>query len=459
MGISRRTGLIILFTLATAGNSAAGGPHAALSTSVINLSPKYVGTNNTQARLSFDARIDLPLVSATSPLPEKTVIHSKISTQLAYLLGPFHQSKLASALGDQEITLLSTDKLRALKTVQVKYHYEGTILLNAQLREENGYEIILPLRIDGLYTKQRKDGKSLCVDGADTGANYFFYHWNPHAAGCNLTEGTDFQRLHATFKRVANTSRTYPEYSRMVDPSGVIDVRVFFGKANYDLPIADPRKETALDWGAYDFTAFTNRLQQRGFTQQVWPTSQVRTVAPHGELPVVENYTKTFGPRTLRVTVFFGETGLLHSSSAFHRFWENAVENASVVVYSGHAGVGKNLSLPRIEKAEGRALDLPKDKYQLLVLNACVSYSYYPRMYFERKKTPESPTGSKNLDILTNGAESLFGSTAIYSEAVLRMIEDWARGARTWSYQELAAQGREDFLYGIMGDEDNPTAP
>ena len=88
-----------------------------------------------------------------------------------------------------------------------------------------------------------------------------------------------------------------------------------------------------------------------------------------------------------------------------------------------------------------------------------MSYSYYPRIYFDRKKTEASPTGSKNLDILTNGAESLFGSTAIYAQAAVVMLDDWASGTRTWSYQELAAQGRTDFLYGIMGDEDNPTAP
>jgi hypothetical protein len=80
-------------------------------------------------------------------------------------------------------------------------------------------------------------------------------------------------------------------------------------------------------------------------------------------------------------------------------------------------------------------------------------------MYFARKKTTADPAGTRNLDILANGAESLFGSNEIYSVAVMRMLEEWAAGVHTWSYQELVRNGRKDFLYGINGDEDNPILP
>jgi len=423
------------------------------------IGPHYIGTGHTQARLSFEARIELPRPSTSTPAPANAILESRINTQLSYLIGPFHQTQMASALGDQELKILSVGRDSARRVFDIKYAYSGTILLNNQYLESQGYEVLLPVRLDGFYARQRPAGKSLCTDGEDTGEAYFFYHWNPLASGCNMVESKDFQRVLGSFKRIANTTRTYPEYERLLDESGTMDIRVFFGKAEYGQQFKDPRLETDKDWGAHDFTVFTRFLVSRGYIMNAWSAGQIRSIAPDGEMPWVEEYTRTVNGRTLKVTVFFGETGLLYSSAAFHRFWEDGLENAAVVIYSGHAGIGKNLHLGKIEKARGRKIELPKDNYQLLVLNACVSYSYYPRLYFDRKKTEASPTGTKNLDILTNGAESLFGSTAIYAQAVVLMLDDWASGTRTWSYQELAAQGRTDFLYGIMGDEDNPTAP
>jgi hypothetical protein len=171
---------------------------------------------------------------------------------------------------------------------------------------------------------------------------------------------------------------------------------------------------------------------------------------------LVEEYTKTFGNTLLRVTVFFGETGYNHDSAAFHRFWENALETAPVVIYQGHAGVGKNLHLGKIEAKMGRTIRLPVDRYQLIALAACVTYSYYPRMYFERKKTSADPAGTQNMDLLINGAESYFTNNHLYSVGILTLLEDWSDGSKTWSYQDLIQRGRADVLYGIMGDEDNP---
>ena len=429
--------------------------------SIREMAPTYIGTGHTQAKLIFEAILEWPIQSATSPIPGESIIQQKIRAQLPYLIGPFHRSTQAAVYGDQTVKILSKERLakRSLAGpgIRVRYLYEGTILLDQDIASGNGFEVLLPIQLEGIYEKQKKSGKSVCTEGEDTGINYFFYHWDPRADDCNLELGTDFQAIQADFQRIDNTVQTYPEYDRLVNVKGEIDISVFFGKAEYSRKILNPRTDT--DWGARDFSSFTQMLRSKGYEVAVWDQSQIRKRAPSGELPVVETYSRKFGNTTFRVTVFFGEVGLLHDSSAFHRFWEKALEQNAVVIYQGHAGVGKNLHLGKIESSMGRNITLPTDKYQLLILEACVSYSYYPRMYFARKKTTADPAGTRNLDILANGAESLFGSNEIYSVAVMRMLEEWAAGVHTWSYQELVRNGRKDFLYGINGDEDNPILP
>jgi len=457
-----RAGLILLATIGNPmGAHSRGNETLADTPSIYEWSPAYIGTGHTQATLIFGAILEWPIQSSSSPIPSDAIIRSKINSQLAYLIGTFQQSKLASVLGDQTLQILNKTRIPRTATtpakIQVRYQYEGTILLAQRIQPQNGFEFYLPISIEGLYAKQRVNGKSVCTGGSDSGAAFYFYHWNPVSAGCNLVEGTDFQKIRADFQRIENTNQTYPDYARLRNDQGEIDIRVFFGKEDYGIAITDPRNH--LDWGARDFASFTKYLSDQGYTLTPWSAERIRKIAPSGELPRVEEYTKTLGRTLLRVTVFFGETGFNYDSTAFHRFWENALETAPVVIYQGHAGVGKNLHLAKIEEKLGRTIRFPIEKYQLVALAACVTYSYYPKMYFARKKTVSDPSGSQNLDILINGAESYFSNNHLYSVAVLKMMEDWSAGVRAWSYQDLVVRGRADVLYGIMGDEDNPTTP
>jgi hypothetical protein len=459
--VTRQFSRSILIFLTLAQGLLATSPVQANRPSIYDWSQAYIGTGHTQATLIFDAILEWPIESSSSPIPSDAVIRSKINSQLAYLIGTFHQGQVASVLGNQVVQIFSKNRIpraaASLPKIQVRYQYEGTLLLAHAFRPENGFRFHLPIQIEGLYEKQRVNGKSMCTAGSDAGASYYFYHWDPLAEGCNLREGVDFQQIHGDFQRIDNTVRTYPDYPRLRNNQGEIDIRVFFGKSEYGDKIPDPRNHQ--DWGAKDFSSFTKNLSDQGYTLTPWTTERIRKTAPSGELPVVEEYTKAWGRTQLRITVFFGETGFNYDSAAFHRFWEHALETAPVVIYQGHAGVGKNLHLAKIERKTGRTIQLPSDQYQWLSLAACVTYSYYPAQYFARKRTPADPAGSRNLDILTNGAESYFSNNYLYSTAVIKTLEDWAAGVRVWSYQDLAARGRADVLYGIMGDEDNPTSP
>jgi hypothetical protein len=429
--------------------------------------PRFVGTSSTEAILSFDSQVEVVSPANAPGRPSDSKTRAIIDQQLAYLIGPFHQERVAAAYGGHAITLLSTElKPGTRRTFRVSYRYEGRILLT--YREGGGvsfdsrsFEVLLPSAPASVYERSKVNGRSRCTDGADVGAAYYFYHWNPNADGCPLKEGEDFFRIDATVTRMPNTVKSYPEYTKLVDPQGEMRVAVFFGKEKYEAEIPDPRG--SQDWGAFDFTDFTSSLAQMGFSKRALSEAEIRGVAPKGSLPIVEEYVRTEAAlpsgksRTMRITVFFGETGLNHGSAAFHWFWKHALETTPVVIYQGHAGIGKNLHLKKIEELEGFRVELPQEKYQLLLLQACVSYSYYPRMYFQRKVSPSDPNGTLMLDILSNGAESHFGSNRLYSTALIKNLGLWLWKGVAVSYQEMAAAGRADYLFAISGDEDNPT--
>ena len=108
--------------------------------------------------------------------------------------------------------------------------------------------------------------------------------------------------------------------------------------------------------------------------------------------------------------------------------------------------------MSRIESLRGLKLPLAKD-YQILFLGSCVPYAYYTDMFFQKKAHSNDPAGTKNLDILAYGNESVFANVddIRLTEAILKYME---KDKRT-SYQDIITNDALYFL-SVNGDEDNP---
>jgi hypothetical protein len=126
-------------------------------------------------------------------------------------------------------------------------------------------------------------------------------------------------------------------------------------------------------------------------------------------------------------------------------------------MYGGHSGLGGHLDMPSMERMEGFTLTPPKDRYQIYYFNSCTSWTYYNLPYLRRKATESDPKGSKNLDILANGLETYFTVMGPTIAAVAQAVDMWASGQGAMSYQNLARAIDSQNLFGIVGDEDNPT--
>lgn len=218
----------------------------------------------------------------------------------------------------------------------------------------------------------------------------------------------------------------------------------------------DPRM--SRDENADTYRDLRTNLLRMGYQSSLWTHAQIAELIDSRarRLPFVEEFVKRTPRATLVIRAFFGPTGINEDSRAFHYFFKDAIENASVMIYDGHSGLGGHLDLPSIEDENGFRVRPNPNRYQIYFFNSCSSYSYYNSMFFGRKRSTRDPRGTRNLDILTNGLATYFNVTHDTNVALISAIDAWANGKARVSYQEFARQIDSDNLFGVNGDEDNP---
>lgn len=302
-----------------------------------------------------------------------------------------------------------------------------------------------------------------CIYGGEGTAEVNYYYWDPLRFGCSLKEGRDFDRIMVAFTRVANTVKTYPEYERLADSSGEIRADIFLG-LNDSQQSWDPGHSHDID--APSYRAVRKFLKHENFTGNRWSEAQIRRLVPglirSGDMPYVEEYTRTLAKAKLRVRLFFGSTSWnVGRAKAFHYLYVDALENASLILYGGHSGSGENLALRNLENGTGHRVRLPSNRYQIYLLASCSAYAYstYSLEYFMRKSTTGDVSGTRNLEVLGSGRVSSFAAIPSGIKATLGAVLDWADGESSRSYQDILRKMDRSSLMNVLGDEDNPTSP
>jgi hypothetical protein len=385
--------------------------------------PRYVGTGNTEARVTFTQQVRIEKAA----MPTVAEATSALQRQLLFLRSDLRRTATAAPYGDYRAEVLAIEPAEGAWLAT--YAYDGKFIVRDGLTE---LSLLLPVTPAQVYATSQ----GLCSDEA-LGEGSFWYDWNPALGGCPLREGVDYRRFTATFQRVANTVKTYPEYDRLVGANGEIEVSVAFGAASPPTPM-DPSEAGAA--GAFDYLTFRGLLTSQGYQGRRWTDEEVQALAGDPSAAYVEEFTKPSARGLIRVRAFYGSSGLYEGSRGFHYFLKDALENRAVFLYGGHAGLGKNLDLRRIQELEGFTLALARDRYQILYLSGCFTYSYYTDQYFLAKRTEQDPAGTRNLEVLSNGVEGLFGYTPATLMSVLSAVEGWAQGTSALTYQELTAK-------------------
>lgn len=452
----------------------------------------YTSRNSTEAKVSFSAYLEVSSKKAPSLIEAK----ASIAKQLIYIISPLQRARTASVLGVYDLSNINIlPKSGTKDTFTISYDYKGTMAVaNSQLDKLN---IFIPNTIEPFMDKLFVDGKIKCVVEEGVTRDFIWYHWFPptetcpdkyHGCpafeGCPIQQDKDYQKISAKVERIANTTKTYPEYQRYVDQNDTIKIFVFLSKSDhgkdfdtlikdfdevkdtikplvdkYEYKLASETKK--WDYGVNDYVNLDNYLKNNlKFSERQWTDAERKFIPTKGIEPyyLTRLEKQTTSGIKIQIDFFFGETQWSDKSKVFQTLWKNAMENYSVILYDGHSGVGKNLQLNRIEASQGFKINIPKDKYQFILFASCVSYSYYPLTYFQRKATEADPTGFANLEVMTNGTESSFNMNDKYAGLIIRAIDSWANGTKTFSYQEIMGMSA-DYLVGIMGDDDNTTIP
>jgi hypothetical protein len=138
---------------------------------------------------------------------------------------------------------------------------------------------------------------------------------------------------------------------------------------------------------------------------------------------------------TVEVRSFYGyEDG--SADARQHAQWRylEAFWYGDVFLYNGHSHFGHGPLEPTLYGPQNF-----NDRYQIMLVNSCISFNYYHQDFFEKK-----PGGTKNLDMIVNGLPSwVWGG----GEATARFLLGLLSGKQP-SYVDLLGQMRLDTPWG-----------
>jgi hypothetical protein len=291
----------------------------------------------------------------------------------------------------------------------------------------------------------------------DWGASGIWYNFEPHISACQTRIVAEKDRIESQRRLLANADREitvdettrwflpvtlrfetirrvenkYPDYHRLFD-DGRLTIQSFFGEDKHD----DPNDYGAKNFFSYVRTVLRARPELRltasspsaDLTTLTFNSTTIRNITPTmaagwildgtgypTEVPfamrdafrvaVIRAWrdkqhvfsapgTVTINGRaqtvTFEVKVFYGDEESF-GSGAVQRY-QSAFQSADVFQYTGHSHLGSG----PLDSRNYSASTFP-NRYQILMVNSCVSYNYYNRFF------DMHPGNTLNLDTVTNG--------------------------------------------------------
>ncbi|MCO4793220.1 MAG: hypothetical protein KC493_05900 [Bacteriovoracaceae bacterium] len=434
-----------------------------ISSQAFGANNKYYGNQSVEAILTFRTKILLNDYQAYS----NSEIREQIDFQIQHLMGTFQAETFLEEFPYPGV-LGETYKIKNIKKkvttegLQVTYSFEGKVAWSKKAfnggRKTRALPIKLPLNPNRIYDQSLVNGFNPCTDEHYNSEGDFWYFWDPDKEGCPLTSNfKDVLRIKGKLKKLPNTRSTYPEYNKLYADNGNkdnVDIHLYIGYIDEEnLNLSKPDKD---DHAFYAMEFVEEELQNQGYelTKKKDAFREFKTKVGKGInfLRLYEKKMKTATGKqvNLRVKILLSDTGINSKDNTFHNHITKGLEEADVLIYDGHSGLGGNLNLDYLP-----AIDFNKNKYQIFFFNGCSSYPYFNGMFFDAKG------GTKNLEVVTSGLPT-YSDTA--GENMIGFIDGFIRG-RAWSYQTImsdleASNGHNGtYLTGVNGDEDNTFRP
>lgn len=393
-----------------------------LATSFLSLSAhaQVYGPTSEERKFSLDAHF----ISQSS---DQASWEQEADTQFSHIFGVMHSPKLirqfgldADYVGGIGAPQLPVEYSRFKSTKQadgtylISYRAKGKILLHTEvakvLDREGEIELPLPVDLENFYDKK-------CTDSHYDSFEDFWYFYDPFAKGCEkfakapLADTFKFQLGEAVKRKLDMDLRL--DLLRGANGNGkTFRIDVVHG---FESSHTNPR-----DDGRINFNEFNTWMGTQGFSLTKIQTHRARPM---------NLWTKTLelpGGKEIEVEIrsFLVETSITARSKLFAEYFKEAVENADVIFYAGHSGLGGNLDIPSLEEKAG-GFQFQANKRQIFFFESCSSYSYYLAP-FRAEKT------RARIDVVTNGLSSYFDTGAAMLHGFLEEILDDRATDKTW---------------------------
>lgn len=346
------------------------------------------------------------------------------------------------------------------QVLKVTYPYSDKAVVTKALAKQSAVDFTM---LAGDYSQHATQLIQSCSDDTTTDTDSLWYHFAPAIASCQTLIQNEATSIQQEQSKLANhpgvigpseaarwfqpvtaklgapnapSQNFSPEYDRLLENKSELVVYAFFGvdsdETNPDdilgqeafrfwrtLLAAQPNfRVTKTDPFAMmlDFFYTDGTKVQNVTYDQIWkwvldntgfPTSDPAQIASlrrqavaklaerwiYWDLPVTVNGQ----PLTIEVRSFYGyEDGTADARQ--HAQWRylEAFWYGDVFLYNGHSHFGHGPLEPTLYGSQNF-----NDRYQIMLVNSCLSYNYYHEDFFRMK-----PGGSKNLEIVVNGSPS-----------------------------------------------------
>ena len=333
-----------------------------------------------------------------------------------YIFGVFHSISMIQKFGlnadlvggigspksEMSIKILNFQEAADKKTL-VKYQAWGKLLLHKSVAKKilaaGTLEIPMPADLSMIYDER-------CTDEHYNSFGDYWYFWDPltleRCQYLSKPPHSNTVQIAVSPAPTVNADVT-PRLDLLRGDNGngkLFSIYVIHGFAESSTQSGDE--------GRINFKELNDHLKETGYNETIERKTQNRPLYI---------YTKTLtlaDGKEIDVEIkhLLVETGIESRSVTFAKFFKDAVENADVIVYGGHSGLGGNLDIPSLESKAGK-FKFNQKKRQIFFFDSCASYSYYLGQFSAEK------TKSK-IDVITNGLSSLFNT----SEGVLEGLLD-----------------------------------
>jgi hypothetical protein len=369
---------------------------------------------------------------------------SYIDEQLLFTIGHLNANR---AVGRLDKVVLSNVKTQAdAGGTLVTFTVKMPVSWGSKTSLPTKYSFVLPRNVssDALEAFTTKYEAS-CVDvGAhDVDSGSIWYYYRPHATGCALADA-DVVKFDATAQvSPENTTGKYPEYTKVWE-DGVLNIVAIFGKF-------EDGATTSSDAGIAAFAAFVKAMKTElsAYSPVTTPASLPATIGV-GTPDIT--FEATLSPtRKIKVVALLVDN-VSTAGATFNARYSELSTRADLIAYNGHAGLGQNV---RALSQKGRFV---AGQYAIIFMNGCDTFAYVDGSLAQARArlNPDDPTGTKYMEIVTNGMPAFFSSMPGGSLALTRAL---MKPDAPLTYEQTFKNIDSSQVVMVTGEEDNVFTP